>query len=149
MDIKIPKDPRDFKPKFIAGFTMRQFFALMGVIVIAYLNVAIQKNVLGLESIINMPILIPSIIPLFLGFGEPLVGMPPEKYIQLVFISAFIAPKIRVYKTHNMIEMYEAAAIKEEKKAEKLAESKKQPEKKNKARKRKPVEIPEELVAYY
>ena len=128
MDIKIPKDPRDFKPKFIAGFTMRQFFALMGVIVIAYLNVAIQKNVLGLESIINMPILIPSIIPLFLGFGEPLVGMPPEKYIQLVFISAF---------------------IKEEKKAEKLAESKKQPEKKNKARKRKPVEIPEELVAYY
>ena len=152
MDIKIPRDPRDFEPKFIMGFTMRQFIAFLCIIGIAYINVVIQKKLLGFDKIVNMPIIIPSLVPLFFGFGKSLVGMPPEQYLRLVFISAFIAPKIRVFRTHNLIEEYEKAAVIEdekEKRIKKEEEDRKNRKNKKKKKYEKPVETPEYLVEYY
>lgn len=103
IEIRIPKEIRQYKEKAFFGLTWRQVIAL---ILAAGINVPLY---LWLSPIIGMDvaswIVILVAIPVMMaGFWEP-YGMNFEDYLQAVIKSMFVYPEKRIYKTENLYEI--------------------------------------------
>lgn len=133
--IQIPKDIREYEPKFIGPFNIRQAVCLTASVVIEFLGVQLQTAILKLPTASYIPPLIIAIIPLFFGFAGPVLHMKPEVYLRTVFMNMTVVPKNRPYKTHNYYDVH--LNVKEAEVAE------------NKEKKKQKLEnLPDELIAY-
>ena len=146
INIQIPKDPRDFQPKFVGPFTERQTICVAAAVVIVFAGIWIEQHILKLPAISLIPPLIPAMIPLFMGFSEPLFKMQPEVYFKTVFHNMVKIPKHRSFKTQNYYKLLEDMRTEEE-----LEEEENAPKKKGMSARelrRFEASLPEELHAY-
>lgn len=149
LEISIPRDVRDFQPKFMGPFTERQCAALAAMIVVLSLTVLIQKNLLGFEVISYIPGLVLASPAILFGWGDKVFQMPFEVYARTVFLNAFVIPKHRVYQIHCYYSTTEARLRKEMDEAEAATEEGKE-KAKNKEKSKKKVANPDDpnLIAY-
>ena len=105
--IPIPKDIREYEPKFIGPFTMRQAVCVLIAGLIEYGGVKIQTVLFHLPTASYIPPLIFVMIPLFFGWGEMTLHMKPEVYIKMVLFNMMNVPKSRPYKSRNFFDRYE------------------------------------------
>ncbi len=107
IEMEIPKDITKYKKKFIGPLSFRQCVTLVPAVLLDYGAYGLMKS-LEVSSDTMMPIMIFILLP-FLAFGWiELYGLPLEKFLKVAFISGFIAPQKRLYKTKNL---YQAAAF--------------------------------------
>ena len=113
IEIEIPKDLKDFEPKVIGPFTVRQLVctvSIVGIMLVGY-------NVFKLFFDNGLKIVIPLIlclIPILIGWYKP-YGMRFEKYAISQLYTVIIPPKKRLYKVENTYEQFEKMIEKEEK----------------------------------
>lgn len=99
----VPKDVRDFKPKFIGPFSKREFIGVAAAVVIAVLTFALTYP-FSMGMTVNQRaviVLIPGVVPLACGFID-IQGMPIWVYARNLLIQNFLAPRHRVYRTNNI-----------------------------------------------
>lgn len=96
---KIPKDISKYESKLIAGLTTRQIvFGVPALAIGVGCFFLFQEY---LPSDVNIFIDFALALPLFCcGWIKP-YGIPFEKYVSMVFVSMFLAPKHRKYCTEN------------------------------------------------
>ncbi|MDR0930344.1 MAG: PrgI family protein [Clostridiales bacterium] len=102
IEIRIPKEINEYKERLFLSFTLRQTLSIVGILAInvpLWWLVApiIGNDLAGWICIINAPIIGA------IGFYRP-NGMPLEKYIGFIFVTTFIYPPNRAYKTDNIFE---------------------------------------------
>ena len=104
-NLQIPKDLREYEPKFAGPFSFREAVAVFiaGVMVVA--GTFFLKWLFGVERMSYIPALIPALVPLFFGFGEKGLHMKPEIYLKTIFTNKFVVPKKRTYMTNNVIDI--------------------------------------------
>lgn len=112
IEIEIPKDIKDYEPKFIGPFTLRKFLGMAGSVLVMAIGYNVFKGIFdnGLKIIIPLAI---AIIPFLIGYYKP-YGLPFEKYAIVQLNTNIIPPKIRKYKTKNLFEQLEKEDEKEE-----------------------------------
>lgn len=123
IEIKIPKEINKYEAKFIGPFTLRQSVALvvaLPVSVILY-NLLRQYAPMELASIVC---LVPAAAAYLFGWFKP-YGMKFEEFLRSVFISSFVAPSKRKYKTENYFAKLAEAIEKEERQAKESQKGKK------------------------
>lgn len=103
----VPRDVREFKPKFIGPFSKREFIGVAAAAVLAILTFAVTYPLsagmtLNQRAVI---LLIPGVIPLACGFID-IQGMPIWVYAWNLVIQNFLAPRHRVYRTNNNFAEY-------------------------------------------
>lgn len=156
IQVQIPKDIREYEPKFIGPFTARQCFSILAAGLIELAGSRLMGEMFTDPKMSYIPPLVIAAIPLFYGFGEQLLHMKPEVYIKEVFIRSLIYPKVRPYKTHNFIEIQLNEIEKERKAEEANRKDKNKDTDKNKGKgrdkskksKQNEKDLPEELRAY-
>jgi len=89
----VPRDVREFKPKFIGPFSKREFIGVAVAAVLAILTFAItypfsMGMTMNQRAVI---VLIPGVIPLACGFID-IQGMPIWVYAWNLVIQNFLAP---------------------------------------------------------
>lgn len=147
LTIEIPRDFREFTPKFIGSFTMRQCICIVALFIFAVLNKTIQEA-LGFAVVTYVPMVFPLAVGLFFGWGEQYLGMLPEIYLKMVFVNAVLTPSHRPFRTHTYLVNIEAKAMKQAE-MEKNAEGKTKTEKEHeKAMAKRLKNLPPELTAY-
>lgn len=100
IEMEIPNDIMKYKKGFIGNFSMRQTI-LLGVGVLIDYNVSKILRGFNVSFDTMLPILVVLIIP-FLAFGwVQLYGLPLEKFLKVAFVSMFLSPQKRLYKTKN------------------------------------------------
>lgn len=113
ISIQIPKEISSYESKLIGPFTTRQticVFCMALVDIILY-------NLIG--GFVSMDLAIFGCIlgaaPFALiGWYKP-YGMHFEKYVKSIFVSQFLAPTKRIYKTENTFDPYRTAILNYEK----------------------------------
>ena len=137
-NLQIPKDLREYEPKFAGPFSFREAVAVFiaGVIMIA--GTFFLKWIFGVDKMSYIPAGIPALIPVFFGFGEKVLHMKPEVYLRTVFVNKFIVPKKRTYASNNIVD--------EEKR--RSAESSKPKVKVKNTKKKKNDDTPYEITAF-
>lgn len=103
IEIRIPKEIRQYKEKAFFGLTWRQVLAL---ILAASINVPLYlwlNPIIGMDATSWIVMLIASPI-MMIGFWEP-YGMNFEDFLQAVIKSMFVYPEKRIYKTENLYEV--------------------------------------------
>lgn len=99
IEVKLPREIRDFKSKVIFNLTLRQIICLVLALGINIPLYIFLKSVF-IEDIASWIVLIVS-LPIFLvGFVKK-DGMPYEKYFLIMLRFHFLTPRIRKYKTEN------------------------------------------------
>ena len=111
--IPIPKDIREYEPKFVGPFTFRQAICIVAAGLIEFGGVKFQTEVMHLPVASYIPPLILVAIPLFFGWGEITLHMKPETYLRMVLFNMINVPKNRPYKSRNMFDQYEEPKEKE------------------------------------
>ena len=103
----VPKDVREFKPKFIGPFSKREFIGVAATAALAILTFALTYPFTAFMTINQRAVivLVPGIIPLACGFID-VQGMPVWIYAQNLLIQNFLAPRHRVYRTNNNFAQY-------------------------------------------
>ena len=103
IEIKIPKEITKYEAKLVGPFTSRQcIILLIFVPIVAFCYINLSKFVNStVAAYICLPI---GGIGALFGWFKP-YGMTFEKYMQSVFINAFVAPAVRVYKTENYYDL--------------------------------------------
>lgn len=99
IEIKIPKEVNTYEAKFIGPFTLRQSICLL----IAMPACILLYNLLGSivpRDLLFLFMIIPAGIAYLFGWFKP-YGLKFEKFLQNVFITAFVAPSKRKYSTEN------------------------------------------------
>lgn len=104
LDIEIPKDIREYEPKIFGNLSTRQIFCIVGIAMVLMIMTGIERA-LGMEQTSYIPAMPFCAVIGLLGWGDKLVGMPIERYIRLVFVNQFLAPKHRCFKMHNYLVM--------------------------------------------
>ena len=100
IEVKIPKEIRDFKSKVIFNLTARQIICLVLAIAIDVPAYIFLKPIIGDEIASWLVIFLAA--PIFLvGFIKK-DGMSYEKYILIMLRFSFLTPRIRKYKTENI-----------------------------------------------
>lgn len=149
LEISIPRDIRDFQPKFMGPFTERQCAALAVMVIVMLLTCLIQKKVLGFEVVTYLPGLVLSTPAFLFGWGDKVLQMPFEVYARTVFLNTFVIPKHRVYQIHCYYSTTEARIRKEMDEAESATEEGKEKAKNKEKAKKKPMKPNDpNLVAY-
>lgn len=97
ISVEIPNDIAEYKPKLILGLTGRQVTCVILTAVFIFLDLKFLKPYIGETLSLGLAI-VPALIAVLFGWKEP-YGMPFEKYLQSVFVQAFVAPKMRKCKT--------------------------------------------------
>ena len=105
--VPVPRDVREFKPKFIGPFSKREFIGVAAAVGLALLVFAVTAAfssgmTLNQRAII---VLVPAAVPLACGFID-IQGMPIWVYAQNLLIQNFLAPRHRVYRTNNNFAKY-------------------------------------------
>lgn len=149
LEISIPRDIRDFQPKFMGPFTERQCAALAVMVVVMLLTCLIQKKILGFEVVTYLPGLVLSVPAFLFGWGDKMLQMPFEVYARTVFLNTFVIPKHRVYQIHCYYSTTEARIRKEMDEAEAATEEGKEKAKNKEKTKKKPMKSNDpNLIAY-
>lgn len=99
IEIKIPKEIKKYEAKAVGPFTLRQLICLficlpICVALFMFLSPHIGADVAGFAC---MP---PAGVAYLFGWYKP-YGMKFEVYLKTVFVSSFLAPSKRYYKTEN------------------------------------------------
>lgn len=105
--VPVPRDVREFKPKFIGPFSKREFIGVAVAAAFAFAAFAVT-SAMQLDITVNqrvMIVLVPAAIPLACGFVD-IQGMPVWVYAQNLIIQNFLAPRHRVYRTNNNFAEY-------------------------------------------
>lgn len=95
IEIKIPKEIRDYKEKFLFGLTIRQFIFLGLALAICVPLYVFGKDYLGSDAT-SWIIIIIAIPILAFGFFR-FEGMPFERFLVIVFRQKFAEPQKRKY----------------------------------------------------
>ncbi|MCM1236473.1 MAG: PrgI family protein [Ruminococcus flavefaciens] len=103
----VPRDVREFKPKFIGPFSKREFIGVAVAAGLAVLTFAVtyplqEGMTLNQRAVI---VLVPAVVPLVCGFID-IQGMPIWVYVWNLIIQNFLAPRHRVYRTSNNFAEY-------------------------------------------
>lgn len=103
----VPKDVREFKPKFIGPFSKREFVGVFVAGIIALISfgmMSLYTKELTLTQR-GLIILTPASIPLACGYID-IQGMPIWVYAENLIIQNFLAPRHRVYRINNSFTKY-------------------------------------------
>lgn len=103
IEIKVPKEITKYETKLIGPFTSRQVVVLLICVpIVAFCYITVSSYV---DSSIAGYICLPfGAIGALFGWVKP-YGLPFEKYLKSVFVSSFLAPTVRVYKTENYYDL--------------------------------------------
>ncbi len=93
IQVEIPNNVSEYKPKFIAGLTGKQVALAVFAAFAIFLDFKFIKPYTG-ELIALFIAIIPAFIAAAFGWAEP-YGMPFDKYLKSVLINSLIAPKTR------------------------------------------------------
>lgn len=105
IEVKIPKEIRDFKSKVIFNLTARQIICLVTALVINFPVYIFLKPIISDELASWFMIIIS--LPLFLvGFVKK-DGIPYERFALIMLRFSFLTPKIRKYKVENIFTYFE------------------------------------------
>ncbi|MGM9531048.1 PrgI family protein [Intestinibacter sp.] len=108
IEVPVNEDIREYEPKDIGSFTIRQIISLILCIAVEAIIIILTHKVLGQAIIIPMLILgIPIIAQ---GFWKPL-GFSFNEYIYIKFNNSFQL-NARIYRNHNSLAELEEACIK-------------------------------------
>ncbi len=111
IEIKIPKDIREYDAKLIGPFSLRQTICIAIAAVLAIVSYSTIGRLLPQDFKILLCLVI-SLPALLCGWYKP-YGLPFEKYAQIVLITSILAPKHRKYQTENAFEQMTADEKKE------------------------------------
>lgn len=100
----VPKDVRNFKPKFIGPLTKRQFLSLVPAGIIAALMLWLFSGLLPRDIVIFLIVIID--IPIVACGFIDVYGMPLQVFMKDYIYSKLFFPTNRVYKTKNVYEKY-------------------------------------------
>lgn len=120
-DIMIPKDFKDYEPKLIGSFTIRQTV----LVVPGFILAVMFQRFFSTDLFIFLTILTFSLI-WALGWTKP-YNMRFEEFVATSFVKMFLSPKQRIYKNENLHRVILETADAKDKKTE---ESKKKKKKK-------------------
>lgn len=95
IEIKIPKEIRDYKEKFLFGLTIRQFFSVVAALAICVPLYIFGKDILGGDLIGWLIIVIAAPIFAF-GFFK-FNGMNFERFILILYRQKWAEPQRRKY----------------------------------------------------
>ncbi len=127
IDIRIPKEIRQYEAKFVGPFTMRQTICVGVGLTVCILIYNVLKPFIS-RDLMMFFLLLPAAAIFLFGWVKP-YGMRFEQFFISAFINNFIAPKKRKYITINQHE----ACLKAVRKAEAQQGAKKsKPAKKHK-----------------
>lgn len=112
IEIKIPKEINRYEAKAIGPFTLRQLVCLLICLPLCVGVFLLLKPYIG-SDFAGFAALIPGGIAFLFGWYKP-YGLKFEKYFKSVFISTYLAPSKRLYKTEN----YYSGILKEIQKTE-------------------------------
>ncbi len=103
IEIRIPKEIRQYKEKAFFGLTWRQIFAL---VLAGAINIPLYLYLTPLTGAdVSSWVVIFSAVPIMMmGFWEP-YGMNFEDFLKAVIISMLVYPEKRLYKTENLFEI--------------------------------------------
>ena len=90
------RDIRKYKSNFMGGLSLRQIVTFLIAALVAFFVYNIQKKWTDTPNTLFCTV---AAIPLLFGFN--IQGMTFENYLKSTFISNFVAPKTRIYKTEN------------------------------------------------
>lgn len=99
IEIRIPKEINTYEAKFIGPFTLRQSVCLLIALPICVVLYNVLKPYCPLDTV-GFVMLLPASIAYLFGWFKP-YGLKFEKFLENVFISAFVAPSKRKYCTEN------------------------------------------------
>jgi hypothetical protein len=100
IDIKIPKEIRDYKETIFAGLNLRQIISLsiaFGINVPLYMY---AKTHIG-DELASWLVLLTGVPVFLIGFIK-FDGMPFEKYFKVMLRFNFLVPRKRKYKVENI-----------------------------------------------
>jgi len=100
IEIKIPKDIREYKEKWVLGLTLRQAICTVIAIGVSIPLYRYGVKIVGQEIISWVVIL--TAVPIFLIGYFKYNGMPFEQFALIWFKINFIYPEKRLYKTKNL-----------------------------------------------
>ncbi len=112
----IPQDITKYETKLIGPFTLRQAVFIIPALGAGIGTYFLVRNALGESAI---PVAMLACLPFVLFGFVKIYGMPFEKYLKAVFISRFVAPTHRLFKTENTWKEMEKAIIANENKKKK------------------------------
>lgn len=100
----VPKDIRNFKPKFIGPLTKRQFFSLLPAGIIAAVMLWGFSGIIQRDIIILIVILLD--IPIVACGFIDIHGMPLWIFMKDYIMARLFYPTNRIYKTKNVYDKY-------------------------------------------
>lgn len=101
IEIEIPNNVSEYKPKFILNLTGRQVTSVLLTAVAIFLDFTFLEPYVG-ETVAIIIAIIPALCGACFGWVEP-YGMTFEKYLKSVLFQAVLAPHIRKAKTNSSI----------------------------------------------
>ena len=123
IEIKIPKEINTYEAKFIGPFSLRQSVCLLITLPSCVLLYNLLKPYIPFD-LVGFVCLVPASIAFLFGWFKP-YGMKFEKFLKGVFVSAFLAPSKRKYKTENYYSIIAEEIRKEELNERDVAKKKK------------------------
>lgn len=112
IDIRIPKEIRQYEAKFVGPFTMRQTICVSAGLTICILIYNVLKPFVS-RDLMMFFLLLPAAAIFLFGWVKP-YGMRFEQFFFSAFINNFIAPKKRKYVIVNQYEVQLKAVRKAE-----------------------------------
>ena len=100
IEIKLPKDIRDYKEVLFAGLNLRQIVSLSMAFAINVPLYLYSKSYIG-EELASWLVMLTGVPVFLLGFIK-FDGMPFEKYFMIMLRFNFIVPRKRKYKIENI-----------------------------------------------
>lgn len=119
---EIPNDIKAIKPKIAGGFTTRQCLCLAPILAAAFVAFLVFKEWQMPAKIIFLLIFI---VPFGLIGWKEVYGLPFEKFMVSIFISTFLAPPKRKYKSVRLEDLVDDDQPKAVEKRKKKAAKKK------------------------
>ncbi len=112
IEIRIPKEVNTYEAKFIGPFTMRQSICLLITLPVCVLLYNFLRPYAPVD-VVGVVCIFPASLAYLFGWFKP-YGMKFEKFLQSVFITVFLAPSKRKYRTVNFYETLADEIRKEE-----------------------------------
>ena len=112
IEIEIPSDIKEFEPKFIGPFSIRQAVCIAGVVITSVVGYLLLDQFFdnGIRVILPLILDLPWIL---IGYYKP-YGMKFEEYFLSQLQTSILAPKKRLYKTENLYSKFEEEIMFEE-----------------------------------
>jgi len=103
IEIRITKEIRDYEPKIVGPFTMRQAICLLIGAPICYFIIKFLSPIFTID-VAAFFCVIPAGIGFAFGWAQP-YGMKMEKFLKSIFVNRILAPTYRAFKIENRHEI--------------------------------------------